>query len=172
MDAKIRKNQTTLICSGIAVIAFEFWSIARGMIGIYIDDSVVKEILETGIAEMPVGISYTAFVAIVIATAALFIIADMILRLYVGISAIREGNGKKKGIAYVVWSIVYLLIYACTDIYAVSADLGNMPLDVAITSLIIEFTSCIALYEIIRSSIAIRICKRRMAREGSAEYAA
>lgn len=46
MSAEIRRHQTTLICSGVAVIAFGLWSIVRSFLWLFFDNALVQNMIE------------------------------------------------------------------------------------------------------------------------------
>ena len=107
--AKLYKHQTTLICSGLAVIAFGLWSIVRVSLLFYLQRSRILQLIMEGELELLTGQSTDTITAILFGVAIGFLILDLLFRLYIGLSAIREGNGKRRRLAYVVLAIVYLV---------------------------------------------------------------
>lgn len=159
MTAKIRKHQTTLICSGLAVIAFGLWSVVRSFLLFFFNLSFIRAAAtEMVLAEHP-ELSVDLVLVVSAILAILMLGADLIFRLFVGLSALAEGGGKRKRIVYVVLSALYLVFSLCSDASIVLAELDALTME-TVTAVFVDFSSCIAFYEVIRSSLAIRRYER------------
>lgn len=160
MPAEIRRHQTNLICSGLAVIAFGVWSIVRAAMTLWLNWAEVVEMAAAivDVDDVPVSLDFIVVLAYLLVCIPLLL--DLGFRLYAGLSAYAEGSGMRKRITYVVLSILYLVIVLGIDavLFVISAkaefDLDN------VVVLVVELTSCIAFYQIIRSSLAIRRYER------------
>lgn len=155
MLAEIRRHQTTLICSGLAVIAFGFWSIVRTLLVLWFNMSQVRAAAEE---KMPddVFLSLDAMLIISCFVIFVFLFVDLAFRFYVGLSALSEGSGKQRRITYIVLSALFLVFSLCgqTALFISSAR-EELTVKIIVT-LIIEISSNIAFIEIIRSSLTIR----------------
>ena len=81
---------------------------------------------------------------------------DLLLRLYIGKSAIKEGRGVSRRLIYVVVAVLYLLTSVLSDGSALLA-LPEQELTLSLlSSLVIDLTSCIAMGEIIFTSLILR----------------
>lgn len=160
MTAKIRRHQTTLICSGLAVIAFGFWSIVRAILVLWFNMAQVRAAAEEN---MPVDalFSFDTLLTISFVAVFVFLFMDLAFRFYVGLSALSEGNGKQRRVTYIVLSALFLASSLCGQLALfVSSAKEELTMKIIVT-LIIEISSNIAFIEIIRSSLAIRRYFRR-----------
>lgn len=169
--AKLYKHQTTLVCSGLAVIAFGLWSIVRVSLLFYLQHSRILQLIMEGELGVLTGQSTDTITAILFGVAIGFLILDLLFRLYIGLSAIREGNGKRRRLAYVVLAIVYLVFLLGSDVYYRFLS-GEAFAAGTISAFFIDLTSSVAFMAIIRSSLAIRRLKREEKAEGGAAHAA
>lgn len=156
MTAEIRRHQTTLVCSGLAVIAFGLWSIVRAFLVLFFNMASVRA---AAASQMPAeGVELPLDTIITVTCIVIFVVLflDLVIRSYVGFSAIAEGNGKKKRIHYIVYSILFLVFSLGGQLMLfISSAREELTVSVVI-SLLIEISSNIAFVEIIRSSLAIR----------------
>ena len=151
MEAKIRKNQSKLICSGAAVIAFGLWSIVRVFLMRFMDPISLEQFWDA-----PDNIPQEDFYFLIFVVLLVFLVIDLLLRLYIGLSAIREGKGKRKRIVYVVVAFLYGLLSAVSDpqYFIETAESEITLTGVAMT--VVDLTSCIAMFEIVVSSVRLR----------------
>lgn len=152
LEAKIRKQQSVLICSGLGMILFGIWSIIRFLLMKYIDASWFEELLGT-FDELP----QADYQKIVVMIVLVILLLDLAIRLYVGLSAIREGSGfYRKHVTY----IVIAFLYALFNIWADMSQMGtffseDIPFGI-VTNVITDLTIQIATVEIIVSAIRVR----------------
>lgn len=116
MDAKIRQYQHNLIYSGAATILFGIWGIVKTCLVIFLNESTydMAEISQG----LPIEVMYVIFGVVYIIIFGL----AMLFRLYIGISAIQEGHGRKKRAIYVIITCLYLLWIALINGYMVYLD--------------------------------------------------
>lgn len=147
MDAKLRKHRYKLMYSGYAVIAFGVWSIIRMFLMKYLDPLGLTDMIggpDDGYEEL-------AFILMIVG-----LLIDLLFRLYVGRSAIREGRGRCRRITYVVFAILYTVIYVWSDgIYLARTFREGFSANVLATA-IVDLSTCVAMAEIIVSSLSIR----------------
>ena len=149
MDAAIRKYRYKLIYSGYAVIAFGAWSIARVFLMKTFDASGLQDYL--GVADNLPETVNPAF-AFLLAGLAL----DLLFRLYVGRSAVREGRGTKKKLTYVVLTILYTAVNLLADLGYLLGLLRGNESTALLAAVIVDVTASVAMLEIIVSSLALR----------------
>lgn len=173
MSAKIRKHQTTLICSGLAVIAFGIWSIVRALLVFWFNMTRVRSVVSEQMPAEGLDLSPETIITISVIVVFVFLILDLFFRFYVGLSALSEGRGKYKRSTYIVLSVLFLVLSACGQVALfVSSAREELTVKIFVT-LIIEFSSNIAFVEIIRSAAAIRWYARKANTDrGETSYAA
>ena len=151
-EAKIRKSQNILICSGQAVILFGIWSIIRMFLLIYLDPLQFEEMIRYS-SDIP----HNVFRAFILAGVGTALLADLILRLFMGLSAIREGKSGIPGKRfYLIVVSLYLALSLFADGYSILSSFGERFDIGTLASAIIDISSCTALAEIIVSSEKLR----------------
>lgn len=162
-EAKIRKQQSILICSGIAVILFGVWSIARIVLLRFIDKTHYVSYfgLDT-IPDIP-DISDAQFANLFMIFLVILLFIDLIIRTYIGLSAIREGQGKyKKHVTYIVVAAICALISISSDIpNAILYFKGESTLELCLSA-VIDISIHIATIEIVISAIRLRKYNREL----------
>lgn len=156
LHIRLRKNQSTLAVIGLGVIAFGVWSVIK---------SVLYAALNSGdllnsLTENTERVFFWLLMGIVLAM-------DLSLRLHVGLSAIAEGKGRKKGRGYIV--LAFLMALTSFALFALGIVLlrGSEAPGAALVSLVVEATSCILLVEMAVSAIKVRrLRKALMEQEG------
>ena len=166
-DIEIRKNQNILHSIGTGIIIMSAWSVLKGLSLMLIDPSRLSEGVQGLTSAEGVTLSeHTAVILMVCMTIAIANI-DLLIRLYVGSSAIAVSKGRKRGIAYVAWSCLLIMISIltlCLMCAALYQDFSSMEdSGVSISSVIIELTSLVMLIEMLVVSFRL---KRSYGREG------
>lgn len=106
MEKELRKQQNLLVDAGIGVIMFGIWGVAK--INMYLAmSSEFAEAWRITVQESKPGEEFLLTgVWILIAV---LLISSLSLRLYIGLSAVADGKGKKKGNAYLLLTVVFLV---------------------------------------------------------------
>ena len=146
---RFRRNSSTLVILGTGVIVFGFWGIIK-LIAMFAFDMQVfhPEDLEQFDEFGRLILNVVVFVVMAI---------DVILRLIVGLKAIREGRGKKTGIGYLIVTI-WLISGSAYSIYALMLDLMNMKgafFDNYV-SVFMELSSLVISLEVFIAAISVR----------------
>lgn len=152
MDAKIRKLRNKLICSGYAVIAFGVWSIVRIILLRLTGAPTLHDMLG-----QEQGPAVERFLYILL-TAVLSM--DLLFRIYVGRSAIREGQGERHGLFYLILTFLYTAVSLWSDLSYLSGAFHGGADSAMIAANIVDITTCIAMGEIIVSSLYLRILEK------------
>lgn len=157
-EAKMRKQQSILMCSGLAVILFGAWEIVRTMLMRYMDATHFMDYLDV------VGItsdvlSFNAIMIIIV----IVMILNLLMRSYIGVNAIKEGQGlKTKGIAYILLALIELVAATMADIHDLNTYINvNFQPEYILTT-IIDISIHIATLEIIISAIKLRTIRKTM----------
>lgn len=154
-----RRNSKTLVILGMGVIIFGFWSVikvaAYTLMGIPLFDAT--EMKDIGPEQMP----FLMTLLVIILT------GDVIVRLIVGISARKEGLGRKVRSGYLilnVWLILFGLFTVGSVIREIFVlELSESPEDY-FTSLFLELSSLVITLEVFISALSVRRYKRKYGR--------
>ena len=166
---RLRRKQNTLKIVGAGTIAFGVWSFVKVFTAIFIQkNQIVSEILEEAHeinpelneADKPMIFKLLVILLLII------LIVELLMRLFVGISAILESIGKRRSILYIIFacmmigSSILLMFRALTgtlieipELSSISNILHN---DTTMSSVLIEMTSMIMLIEMVAASVSVR----------------
>ena len=151
---RYRRSLSTLIILGTGVIVFGFWGIIKLAAQLFFGIELFKpEDLE--------GFDETAKM-IVTVLVFVFMAIDVILRLIVGLKAIREGREKKTGKGYLVICL-FLIIVSAYSVYLLAADLINMEesfID-SFVAVFMELSSLVIALEVFIASISVKRYKSK-----------
>lgn len=159
MEIELRRNQNTLVVIGQGVIAFGAYMVVRAILQLLLDPASFI----SGVAEEYLWVEYImiAFFFVVI------IGGDMLLRVYIGRRAIRDGKGRRAGTRY----IVFAGLLALADIAVVIMDLTSMEsytgglLEFAVT-LIADITMGVTTVELVLAALRVRKLRQQLAEGG------
>ncbi len=157
-QTQIRRNQELLYYSGQAWIILGIWSSIKLVVFAYLnpssllgDDIDYEEISEW----LAKAIMFTILVTICA--------LDMLVRLYIGLSAMQEGRGKEKRITYIIVNFIYLLVnaYSIIDSRADAVESHDESyIELFYTTLMIDLTSVFAQAAIVYAALKIRRLKK------------
>lgn len=147
-EAHKRRLQDTLIISGTGVLAFSIWTLAKtALVLALIDERMLLSVVFLG-AGIPLSVFYLVI--------GLFLLVDISARAFVGVSARAEGNGKKKGNAYLVVAVLAALGNALTAIVVMSGAISTLTVLDVVVAAAIELTSLAALAMVVYCAISLR----------------
>ena len=106
MDKKLRKRENLLVDAGKGVILFAVWSVAKVNLYLGMSSFILEELQK---AALEYGVSEKVLLLLMGSLLAVILLWMLGSRLYIGLNAIAEGKGKKKGWAYLVLTAVLLL---------------------------------------------------------------
>ena len=159
MERKLRKQQSLLVDAGTGVILFGVWGVAK--VNLYLGLSPI--FLEAiHLMAQEVDFSEKMFVAIIWFIAAMWMAMEMGVRLYVGLSAIAEGKGKKKGYLYllVAASMLMITLSQCWATFGPEA-LAESNVDMSlILSFCMELVSIYVILELLIAGIRVKRMKK------------
>lgn len=179
---KIRKARDTLRIVGMGTIGFSLWTVLKCAGVIFFRKEEIMEKLRS--TDAVVKGEYTAeyFFTIMLLAVAVYLLVEISFRLFVGISAIREGKGKRSFFIYII--VALLLIYGSfsTIVLAVLGWVSGGEGDQGILSMIadssspdaviIEITSMIMMIEMVAAAIRLRKHGRRLKKKEAGANAA
>ncbi len=142
----LRRNQSTLVTTGLGVIAFGVWSVLKSLLLVASDPDRYLGSFE--------GDWHLILTFWVLLGGALVI--DLALRLHIGLSAIAEGKGKKRRRGYIVLALLmavlsFVLLAAGLFVQGFSAGVGR-----TVVTLIVEFTSDVLMLGMCISAIRVK----------------
>lgn len=155
-EVKLRRYRNLLIISGTGVIAFGVWSVVKTILFLTLTPDYLRldDIGDIGEAEMSL-VKIFVFVILGVIMA-----IELLLRLYIGLSARAEGYGKKKRIVYVVVAAIILVLSLWSIITSFHVSEYDSLLDMAV-SLLLELTSAAAFFEVIYASYMVRRLQKK-----------
>ncbi len=155
---KYRRNLNTLVVFGTGVAVFGFWGIIKLIAQILLGFQIVDPELLDGLN--PAGIVFVMFfVAAVLAI-------DVILRLYAGLRARREGYGKKTGAGHRIVLILLIISSVITVTFVIiSIITASGDLEENITGLFMELSSLVITLEVFMASASVRKYRKRTGTE-------
>lgn len=166
---RLRKHQDTLVTVGKGIIVFSLWSVAKtiGTMLLNREDltEAFKKLMGFADAKEAAVIPDDLIYAVVMIIMVIFLLIDLIIRLKVGRSAIREGRGIRKSGFYlfltfllIVSSFTTLLSYVMkstqteTDLQIARA----MGEELSFSAFVIELTSFVMMIEMLHSARYVR----------------
>ena len=156
MIIELRRNQNTLVVVGQGIISFGVYMALRVILSALLEPARFTG----GVVETDPFLAYIVVGIILL----LFIGADMLLRLYVGRHAIREGKGQSAGNLYIVLAALMALI----DLAMVVADVIGLNDHTRsylekIVTLISDVTIMVTTTELIVAAVRVKKLRRALA---------
>lgn len=160
---QIRKYENALIISGMGVIAFGLWSIVKTAAYFVFDPANVQKAVQAFNIEE--SADYTSAIGPIVLVGIFFaLVFDLMLRVYVGRSAIRQARGRGNRIFSVIVAIILALLLINEMVYRIwmmlMGESISTSLDGILVSWIIDMTSFLAMVEVIYSSIRLQRLRR------------
>lgn len=147
-ERKMRRYQNLLTVSGLGVIIFGLWSVLKTILLLFMKEGILSEIPDD---------TFVRVMFFLILGGILLI--DVLIRLYVGLSARAEGFGKKKGYGYVVIAILMALA-SLTSLVLIFFDSNEQSIWELIVSVIVEATSLVVTIELLVAAFTVKKLKK------------
>ena len=164
-EIKLLKYRKNLITSGWAVVAFCVWDIAKVVISLLLKSTYTLDLANTYHTDDKLLFFFEVFFTVVLFAVIIYI------QIYAGVSAVAVGKGKKKGVGYLVISVVLLIVTVVSIVFSaesiVVSSIGTMQgvsFDTAFAGIILDLTLGAALIDLLVSSFKVR----RLSRVGEA----
>ena len=149
-ERKMRRYQNLLTVSGLGVIIFGLWSVLKTILLLFMKEGILSEIPDD---------TFVRVMFFLILGGILLI--DVLIRLYVGLSARAEGFGKKKGYGYVVIAILMALA-SLASLVLIFFDTNEQSLWELIVSVIVEATSLVVTIELLVAAFTVKKLKKEL----------
>lgn len=158
-EIELRRHRKTLTVLGAGIIAFGFWNLMKTFMTALDDPSAL--------INNPDPETRMLMAAALIGSVLLLMGADLLLRIWVGITAIRTGRGKTKK-SLRLWGFIVLVILGALAIlvdgtilaFAIIFNNGDIEImlkvpDIAVT-LIGDLTGFLILVQLLRAAVLVR----------------
>ena len=149
-ERKMRRYRNLLTVSGLGVIIFGLWSVLKTILLLFMKEGILSEIPDD---------TFVRVMFFLILGGILLI--DVLIRLYVGLSARAEGFGKKKGYGYVVIAILMALA-SLTSLVLIFFDSNEQSIWELIVSVIVEATSLVVTIELLVGAFTVKKLKKEL----------
>lgn len=154
-----RKYSNRLKMAGRAIIIFGLWSSLQVLILYFLNQESILTLVYEALKEE--GVENSLLYPIIIIVAIILVGIPFLINLYMGLSAMGEAKGKKKTPVYLVICVLSF-IFSFVSIFM--SDFSDY-LELAIASLIVDITFCIACIDVVYSAIRLRRCKKQANKE-------
>lgn len=155
-EVKLRRFENLLVLSGSGVIIFGLWSCVKAVLGmIFKTDDIVEAFGGDVFVRFLV-----IFIYIVIG---IFLLIDLGLRVFIGLSARREGLGKKKSFVYVIFAILLTIASSYSTVDTIISEFQSTEtlLEMLVT-VFVEITSLIVMIEMIVSAFVVKKLRKEL----------
>lgn len=173
MQTKIRKYQNILVCAGEGSILFGLWAFVRVLMMFTIGEEnkqMRRMMEEDGITMLgpEERIVFMLAIAIVIAV---FGLSMVLIHLYIGLSAIREGRGTaKKRQFYLLLCAIFFVgntLAACFDFVPQVVEEGaavqtNENFTTMAAAFLMDLTGAVMYFEIVFRGLGLRLMRKAM----------
>lgn len=149
-ERKMRRYQNLLTVSGLGVIIFGLWSVLKTILLLFMKEGILSEIPDDTFVRVMFFLILGGI-----------LLVDVLIRLYVGLSARAEGFGKKKGYGYVVIAILMALA-SLTSLVLIFFDTNEQSLWELIVSVIVEATSLVVTIELLVAAFTVKKLKKEL----------
>ena len=150
--ALVRRDRDTLYVIGTGILALGAWALVKYVMMYFRYSQQITEVIGKGGED---GAAVSAVLGIIIGLA----LFELVLHVIVGLSARAEGQGKRKGLLYLVCAVLLAFLtfsYVCLDVFGLLAvgEIGDK-IDIVIEG-IIDFTSFAMLAGLIAATVRLR----------------
>ena len=149
-ERKMRRYQNLLTVSGLGVIIFGLWSVLKTILLLFMKEGILSEIPDDTFVRVMFFLILGGI-----------LLVDVLIRLYVGLSARAEGFGKKKGYGYVIIAILMALA-SLTSLVLIFFDTNEQSIWELIVSVIVEATSLVVTIELLVAAFTVKKLKKEM----------
>lgn len=160
MEKQLRKQQNLLVESGKGVILFGIWTIV--IVNMYL--AMSSEFAQEWKAAIQIAqVDESLFTIGLWIFIRLVLVADILFRLYIGFSAVAEGEGRKKGYGYIVLCAAMFVFNVQSFWIMYGSGLGHITIT-NVMGLLMHAASLYVMVELLISGIRVKILKNKMKR--------
>ena len=172
-EIELRRNQNTLIITGYGIIAFGVWTLVKtlGML-VFQRDEILSDLIdglkkvEVDITDIPDSVLFGGFLVVI----SLIFMVDILFRVFVGRSAIKESRDKKRGVLYILVLIIMILrslntvfeILMMRIVGTVPVRLFHIATEASLSTMIVEITSMVLMIEMVIAAIRVKRLRKQL----------
>ena len=155
MEAKIRRLENNLVTIGTGVVILSLWTLFKTILYVIVYWGKIKDLTST-LQPMETALVFgMVFAAVLI---------EFVLHSFIGLSARKEGEGKKIRPIYLIITEIILLLYAALILIELlplfRAEYFSL---ISVVSIVIDVTCFAFLIDMISSSVRLRKLKKQKA---------
>lgn len=152
MEAEIRKNRDILYHSARGLILLGLWDMLKNAAFIWLDPRVITAINMQ--AETPLDVPVYLQKIVVIIVCVIIYMVGFLYRLFIGLNAVGESKGKKKGKFYLIMTALFILI----KMYSTGREvfIRTTEQELFLTSFLLDITTIFAAVQIIYRAVRLR----------------
>lgn len=158
MLRELRRNQNTLLITGVGMVALSLWSIIKTVLFIELDSQTFEALFVELLGEM-----YEKRLAVY--AVFIFLAVDLLLRVYVGLRARKEGRGHKCGNFYLAVDAFFIVLSIYDIIYYFMPNSITVSVADSVVTVIFELTSLYTAASLFRAALKVRKLGKQI-REG------
>ena len=159
MEVKLRKYRKNLVIDGWAIMALCLWDSAKIIISLFLNTTYSQTYLE--ILDVDEKMLFIIEVIVVILITLLINATHII----VGVNAIREGHGRKRGVGYQVLCAILFVLTVIAIILEIRT-ITTISFDITLASILLDGTMAAALADLFISSVQSRRIMKMTAEGG------
>ena len=152
----LTKHLKTLVISGEALIAFGLISFLQTILSSLLneEDQLANYLDET--SELPVGVQFGILFFV------LFVIGGIFASIFIltGISAYKEGHGKKRGFIYLIFTFLLFVLYSANLVYTILQPSSSDSVIRTFANILLFASIVYCTFDILNSAIKSRKLKR------------
>lgn len=155
---KLRRCQNTLSVVGTGIILFAAWSLVKTFGTLFVMQSDSGQLRIVELRQMTPELTDAEFFLLLLVTALITLLLEIVLRVYIGLSAKAEARGSKRRRLYIILAgflVLESIGIVATSLMQLVAG-GDTDPEQLVTTIIIETTSLIMIIEMMISAIRIR----------------
>ncbi len=162
---RIRKAKDTLIIIGNGIMVFAVWTIMKTLGIMLATKQQIIEYIKNAYGEEMGQVSDALVFGSFVFMMMFLILIGVLVRIYIGRSAIRQAKGKKKSSFYLVLTAVLILLGVMSIISSVQKWMSGYETqlaveDISLASILIEVTSVVMFVELFVNAIKLRCYQR------------
>ena len=162
MEKKLRKQQNQLVDAGTGVILFAVWSVAKVNLFLSVSSFFLDELYDYA---AQYGISEKFLLGTIAVITVGILLWQLCTRIYIGINAIAEGKGQKKGWAYLVLTAFFVITDVQTQWHIFITNFimtGDGFTPSMVVSFCLEVVSIYVLMDLLISGIRVKRLRKTM----------
>lgn len=160
MEKELRKRQSLLVDTGMGMVMFGIWSVVK--INMYLAlSSVFSEALQITTQALEPDEPY--FIMGFWIIIAVFLVGNLSLHLYIGLSAVADGKGRKKGYAYILLTAALLASNLQTNWYVYRTGLRQITIN-SFMGIFLDMASLYVIVELLITAIRVKRLRKKMKR--------